>query len=272
MPIRNEISATGRASQKLPAADASHENERPESTMMENGVHVSDVPDGLPLDRDSASPDIHSGDTDTPKADLPARRRTIVVESISKPLVRQSFAPISAQPASPAIKKGRRVATSKTGHEEDRDALMRAPRADTNLGKNPESRTYIRGVLHPHPWQLRFGAVFSLLLLINLPAAVISALLLLASRESPDSFAWVPAWLLAFPLALPLTCYGYLLWGFTGKCRICKQKLFIHQGALKHVNAHRLPGLGYVVPLSLHLLAFHWFRCSSCGASVRLRK
>ncbi len=272
MPIRNEISATGRASQKLPAADASHENERPESTMMENGVHVSDVPDGLPLDRDSASPDIHSGDTDTPKADLPARRRTIVVESISKPLVRQSFAPISAQPASPAIKKGRRVATSKTGHEEDRDALMRAPRADTNLGKNPESRTYIRGVLHPHPWQLRFGAVFSLLLLINLPAAVISALLLLASRESPDSFAWVPAWLLAFPLALPLTCYGYLLWGFTGKCRICKQKLFIHQGALKHVNAHRIPGLGYVVPLSLHLLAFHWFRCSSCGASVRLRK
>jgi hypothetical protein len=176
---------------------------------------------------------------------------------------------ISAQPAK---EKGNRVPGSKSGHEEDRIALIRAPRAETNLGKDPDSRQFIRGVLHTHPWHLRFGAVFSLLLLANLPLAVASAFLLLASEEKPEIFAWVPQWSIAFPIALPITGLGYLLWGLTGKCRICNQKLFTRKGALKHVKAHRLPGMGFVVPLCLHLLAFNWFRCSSCGTPVRLKK
>lgn len=161
---------------------------------------------------------------------------------------------------------------SKNGHEEDRVALIRAPRAETNLGKDPGSRTYIRGVLHSHPWILRLGAVFSLLLLVNLPLAVASAFLLLASQERPDFFSWVPEWMLAFPIALPVTGIGYMIWGLTGKCRICNQKLFARRGALKHDKAHRIPGMGFVVPLCLHLLAFSWFRCSSCGTPVRLKK
>ncbi len=72
--------------------------------------------------------------------------------------------------------------------------------------------------------------------------------------------------------ALPIVGLGYLIWGFSGKCRICTQKLFVNKGALKHIKAHRLPGMGYVVPLCLHLLAFSWFRCSSCGTPVRLKK
>ncbi len=151
-------------------------------------------------------------------------------------------------------------------------ALIRAPREKTNRGKDPNSRSYVRGVLHTHPWSLRVGAVFSLLLLINLPLAIISAFLLLVSREYPDTFSGVPEWILAFPIALPIIGLGYLFWGFSGKCRICTQKLFVHKAALKHVKSHRLPGMGYVVPLCIHLLLFNWFRCSSCGTPVRLKK
>jgi hypothetical protein len=194
------------------------------------------------------------------------------VELISKPNAHRSPPSFSAQPAGPAVQKGRRIPASKSGHEEDRVALMRAPLAETNLGKDPESRSYIRGVLHTHPWHLRLGALFSLLLIANLAAAIASAFLLLASEEYPELFGWVPAWFLAFPISLPVTAAGYLFWGMSARCLICKQKLFVRSGALKHVKAHRLPGLGFVVPLCLHIFAFHWFRCPSCGTPVRLRK
>ena len=78
-------------------------------------------------------------------------------------------------------------------------ALLRAPRASTNKGRDPLSRWYIRGVLHSHPFSTYAGALVTLLLLIMTPVAVISALLLLLSGETPEQFAWVPAWLLAFP-------------------------------------------------------------------------
>lgn len=244
----------------------------PGKIMMGNGLRVSDVPAGIFLNRYVGDLDVRIGTPPPPKQELPSRRQSGNLEFISKPSKRQAFASFSAQPATPAKEKGNRVPGSKSGHEEDRIALIRAPLAQTNLGKNPESRQYIRGVLHTHPWRLRFGAVFSLLLLANLPLAIASAFLLLASEEKPKIFAWVPQWWLAFPIALPLTGLGYLLWGLTGKCRICNQKLFARKGALKHVKSHRIPGMGFVVPLCLHLLAFNWFRCSSCGTPVRLRK
>ncbi len=244
----------------------------PGKIMMEKGLRVSDVPAGLLLNRYSGDLDVRMGDPAAPKPDLPSRRQSGNVETISRPYVRQGFTSTAAASAIPLKRKGNRVPASKSGHEEDRVALIRAPRAETNLGKDPESRNYIRGVLHTHPWNLRLGAIFSLLLLISLPLAVASAFLLLASQEKPEIFAWVPKWMLAFPIALPVTGIGYMLWGMTGKCRICHQKLFTRKGALKHLMAHRIPGMGFVVPLCLHLLVFNWFRCSSCGTPVRLRK
>ena len=244
----------------------------PGKIMMGKGLRVSDVPAGILLNRYTGDLDVRIGTPPPPKPELPSRRQSGNLESISRPSPRLAFAATSAPPATPAKEKGSRVPGSTSGHEEDRVALIRAPLAETNLGKNPESRLFIRGVLHTHPWHLRFGAVFSLLLLVNLPLAIASAFLLLTSQEKPEIFAWVPKWFLAFPIALPVTGLGYLLWGLTGKCRICNQKLFARKGALKHVKAHRLPGMGFVVPLCLHLLAFNWFRCSSCGTPVRLRK
>lgn len=244
----------------------------PGRIMMEKGLGVSDVPAGLLLNRYSGDLDVRIADPAAPKSEVPARRRPGNVESIASTATRRQFKASSAKGIAHPISGVKRIPNSKNGNEEDRVALIRAPREETNRGKDPESRLYIRGVLHTHPWSLRLGAVFSLLLLINLPVAIVSGFLLLASREKPEVFDWVPQWLLAFPIVLPLTGLGYLFWGMTGKCRICTQKLFVHKAALKHVKAHRFPGMGYVVPLCLHLLAFSWFRCSSCGTPVRLKK
>ncbi len=155
---------------------------------------------------------------------------------------------------------------------QSRQDLMRAPREATNKGRNPESRWFIRGVLHSNPVALYFGALITLCLTMVLPASVLSALLLILSSEVPESFSWVPAWLLAFPIALPLFGFAYLFWGVGGKCRICNQKLFIHRSHLKNAKAHHVPGLGYVIPLCLHLLVFRWFRCTHCGTPARVKE
>lgn len=245
----------------------------PGKIMMEKGLRVADVPAGLLLNRYSGDLDVRIGDPAAPKTEVPSRRRNGHVESVTKQqATNRHFEASSPKSLVASMKGGKRKPSSKSGHEENRVALIRAPREETNRGKDPESRRYVRGVLHTHPLSLRIGAVFALLLLINLPLAIVSGFLLLASREYSGSLDWVPKWIILFPLALPITGLGYLIWGMTGKCRICTQKLFVHKGALKHIKAHRLPGMGYVVPLCLHLLAFNWFRCSSCGTPVRLKK
>ncbi len=154
---------------------------------------------------------------------------------------------------------------------EDRLTLLRTPRSTTNKGRNPQSRWYIRGVLHSHPWSIYLGAVATLLLMVMVPAAVISAALLLASRELPERFSWVPDWLLVFPAVLPLFGLAYLIVGL-GNCRICGQKLFVHRSHLKNSRSHRIRGFGYILPLCIHIVLFRWFRCTHCGTPVRLKK
>ncbi len=245
----------------------------PGQAMMEKKLRVSDIPAGILLSRYSGDLDVRVGDPEAaPRTDVPSRRNATSTERFEAKAQQRPFDPASVKAAVPSQSGGKRIPKSKEGHEEDRVALIRAPREKTNRGKDPNSRRYVRGVLHSHPWSLRIGAVLSLLLLIDLPLAIISAFILLIAGENPESFAWVPKWILAFPLSLPVIGIGYMIWGFSGKCRICTQKLFVHKGALKHVKAHRLPGMGYVVPLCLHLLLFSWFRCSSCGTPVRLKK
>lgn len=246
----------------------------PGKIMMEKKLSVSDVPAGLLLDSSLGNLNVRSEDSTSLKPDMPTRRMPTNVEQHATTKQERTQFDASNLKSVVGERKTRavRVPSSKEHDEQDRVALIRAPLEKTNRGKKPESRRYVRGVLHTHPWSLRIGAVFSLLLLLNLPLAIISAFLLLISQENPGTLQWVPGWILAFPIALPLVGLGYLIWGFNGKCRICTQKLFVHKGALKHIKAHRLPGLGYVVPLCIHLLLFKWFRCSSCGTPVRLKK
>ena len=159
-----------------------------------------------------------------------------------------------------------------TAPKDDRVALIRGPRVGTNLGRDPQSRRFIRGVLHSHPLSLGIGAVVTLLLAFLLPMAVISAGLLLLSDQMPLSFTWVPKWLLVFPLGLPVVGFAWLIWGISGSCRICGQKLFVPRMCLKNSKAHHIRWLGHIIPTAAHLLLFRWFRCIYCGTPVRLQK
>ncbi|HEX7262157.1 MAG TPA: hypothetical protein VF258_10110, partial [Luteolibacter sp.] len=104
------------------------------------------------------------------------------------------------------------------------------------------------------------------------PLAILSAGLLLLLSEMPAHFGWVPEWLLAFPLALPVLGIAYLIWGMHGSCRVCGQKLFVPRMCLKNSKAHQIRGLGHIVPVCLHILLFKWFRCTYCGTPIRLKK
>ncbi len=160
----------------------------------------------------------------------------------------------------------------KTSPSNDRMALMRAPRAETNKGRNPKSRRYIHGVLHSRPWSIAAGALITLLIFAITPLAVISSLLLLLSGEMPQKFGWVPGWFIVFPMSLPFFGLGYLTWGLGGFCRICGQRLFRNGSHRKSPRAHHVRGLGYIIPLCFHILLFRWFRCSHCGTSIRLKE
>ena len=156
--------------------------------------------------------------------------------------------------------------------ENDRVALLRAPRESTNKGRNPQSRWYIRGVLHTHSGSIWFGAAITLLLLVMIPTSVISATLLLLSGEMPETFGWVPGWLLWVPVTLPAIGIVYLIFNSRGTCRVCGQKLFIFRPHTKNSKAHHVPGLGYIIPLCFQILIFRWFRCTHCGTPIRLKE
>jgi len=215
----------------------------PGKMMMEKQLRVGDIPAGLLLNRYSGNLDVRIGELERLKADVPARRNIGISERFDTQEQQRYFDDTHIKPILPEPgPKRKRTAKSKDPDKEDRVRLIRAPRERTNKGKKPESRRFVRGVLHTHPWSLRVGAVCTLLLLANLPLAIISAFLLLLLGEYPESFGWVPKWVLVFPITLPIFAIAYLIWGFSAKCRICAQKLFVHKRALKHIKTHRIRG------------------------------
>lgn len=143
--------------------------------------------------------------------------------------------------------------------------LVNAPRAQTNEGLNPHSRRYVRGVLHPRPWHVRMGAIASLLALPTLPFPFIGLALMAAYREQ---------WYYFLPLPLITLVFGvlYLMIATKPRCRICGQPLFVPKRCFRHVKAHHVRLIGYIIPTSLQLLIFKWFRCIFCGTSIRLKE
>jgi hypothetical protein len=245
----------------------------PARTLVENQLGVADIPAAILLNR-------YSGDLDV-KVDqrLPANRQP---KPASTP---NSYVRIADQ-GQPRLEMDtsrmrttddlgdptQQVPVVKPSPANDRVALIRTPRTTTNKGRDPRSRWYIRGVLHSHPTSIVFGAIATLLVMVMIPLSVVSAALLLASAEVPEHFGWVPAWLLAFPLALPLLGIFYLICGLGANCRVCGQKLFVHRSHLKNSKAHHIRGLGYILPLCVQILMFRWFRCTHCGTPVRLKE
>ena len=165
-----------------------------------------------------------------------------------------------------------RASSTKAGMEDDRIALLRAPRPETNKGRKPGSPFFIRGVLHDQPLKVWFGGFFLVLLQLCIPLAVVAAPLLILLDQQPEKFAWVPKWVIAFPIAVPVLGVLYALVSTRAKCRVCAQRIYVPKHCLKNKKAHHLPLLGYIGAVALHVITFKWFNCTFCGTSIRIKK
>lgn len=131
---------------------------------------------------------------------------------------------------------------------------------------------YLHGEVHGHPVRLFAGAFTTLLVILSIPLALLAVGLLVLSVKTPDRFSWVPEWLLVFPAAVPLFGLIYVCLAFGVRCRACGYRIFAHRTHARHSSAHHVWGLGYIVPLALHLMFRGWFRCSHCGTNIILKK
>jgi hypothetical protein len=150
--------------------------------------------------------------------------------------------------------------------------LVTTTRPETNKGVSPDSRGYIRGVLHPKPVTVWWGALLTLFAQFAVPLGIVSMALLLLKDQKQEAFAWVPAWFFVFPISVFTFGILYLTISHNCSCCICGQKLFVPKNCLKNKKAHRIAFLGYIFPIALHTVLFRWFRCSHCGTSMRLKK
>lgn len=213
----------------------------PAKVLMENQVSVSQIPAGIMLNNYVGDLDVRVGQLDAQQASPHA-----------------SVGQAQQHPQSAAVAR----------HD-----LLRTARESTNRGRDPKSRWYVRGVLHSNPLTIYFAAIVSTLTVFLMPASILSAMLLVLSREIPETFSWVPSWLLWVPASVLVIGPAYLIFGLSGRCRICNQRLFVHRSHHhKNNKAHHVTGLGYVLPLCLHMLVFKWFRCTHCGTAVRVKE
>lgn len=257
----------------------------PAKVFMENRVRVGEIPPAILLNRHQGDLDVRT-DQWVPQTQgaaksarsAPAPQTSQYVMFSDAPASRLEIdtakvKPLSSQSGERRRKSGRRNQDQAPEQVvDDRLDLLRAPRPETNRGRTPESRLYIRGVLHTHPKSIWFGAWITLVTGVWLPASILAGVLLLLSDQSPANFGWVPPWVLWFPVMLPVIGGSYLIWGLGGSCRICGQKLFVHRPHRKHIKAHHVRLMGYIIPLCVHILLFRWFRCTHCGTPVRLKE
>lgn len=246
----------------------------PGAILQEHGLTVPEIPMGISAYEATGRAQSQQGENRIPamRAEISAKR-SIQWQNMESRTAAKSDMDLSRLKTIHEIEEVRaRLPKRVEKPVDDRVTLIRSPRAETNNGVDPESRRYVRGVLHSHPFSIFSGAVFTLVMMGLAPVAVISSVLLLLSRERPQSFDWVPKWWLVFPMALPVFAVLWAIWGLSGSCRVCGQRLFIHRPHRKNAKAHHVIGLGYVFPLCIHILLFRWFRCTHCGTPVRLKK
>ncbi|MFC5049605.1 hypothetical protein ACFPK9_03095 [Rubritalea spongiae] len=153
-------------------------------------------------------------------------------------------------------------ALPKKNGEIDRTKVVKP---ETNEGVNPNSRNYVRGVLHNDQIGTSFGAYafVSTILLVILSLAPIVYIVL-----NPQSYMFgllTPAlWIVAISL--------YLSSARKTTCPVCRQRQFVPKSCLKHNKAHHIRGLGHMLPTAIHLICFRWFRCVFCGTSIRVKE
>ena len=144
------------------------------------------------------------------------------------------------------------------------------PSEGLNVGVSPESRRFVRGVMHPNPWSVRTSAIFAVLVEIMLIANFIGIpWLLYHEYASGENMAW---WVLGLASGLFLSALLYLFCGISSRCRVCGQRQFAPKKCIKNKKAHHIPLVGYIFPTALHAIFFKWFYCTYCGTAVRLKK
>ena len=153
-----------------------------------------------------------------------------------------------------------------------RHQLMRTTLPETNLGVNPNSRRYVRGVLHANRGQVIWGAIFTIACQLIIPIGICAALMLLLKDQKKAMFQWVPSWFIVLPFLVFVFGLLYFLVSFHANCRVCGQKCFVPRECLKNKKAHHVPLLGYILPTAIHMLVFRWFRCAHCGTPIRLKE
>lgn len=143
-----------------------------------------------------------------------------------------------------------------------------APASPERINANEElPRTMRRGVVHPSPGLLIFGALISLLWRLAAVAALGGSVWLLLHTDRPSDYAAEIS--IAAGVLLLLGMAQLVVMG-KARCRICSCHLFYSRNCVKNRKAHSLPGLGKTASLSLHLLLFQWFRCMYCGTAIKL--
>lgn len=135
-------------------------------------------------------------------------------------------------------------------------------------------RRVVRGVPHPRPWRVWFGALAVLFFRFALISLVLGSLVLLPmaflSPESEEGQRYMFI-LLGILLAWMVSGLLYLLIALPSRCRVCTNQLYVNKRCTKNAKAHSLWGFGLTGSLALHALLFGWFRCMYCGTAIRLR-
>jgi len=143
--------------------------------------------------------------------------------------------------------------------------LTRSTRRETNEGVNPNSKRFVRGVLHKRAGSFMFSLLAYLTFVLCIIAGFSLPLLALIDKEK---FFWA----MFSPLLIIVGILIYLMFTGRASCPICNQKQFAPKNCLKHRDAHHLPVIGYMLPTALHAMFFKWFKCIFCGTSVRLKE
>jgi len=174
------------------------------------------------------------------------------------------------QPEGEEFEQIKKANEKEAKNRNERVRLLTTTRSETNKGRKPGSRRFIRGVLHPLPGRMYLGAFVSVLGIVLVPLAIIAGLALFINDSLGNPA--LPEWLLVFPILLPIVGILWILVASGCRCRVCGQKIFLPKNCLKHRNAHKLPLIGYIFPTALHILSFKWFRCIFCGTPIRLKE
>ncbi|MFT4175117.1 MAG: DUF4332 domain-containing protein [Luteolibacter sp.] len=247
----------------------------PGKHFVEAGVAVSDIPPAMFLNRFPENLEFRTGrekeEEEVHEEDSPASLSVKPAAVSETPFSQSGQVGIDvSRLRSTAEVTGRQ--SKRASSSSDGSRLKKAPLDETNRGVSPDSRRYIRGVLVDERLTLRLLAIFTILVHVLLWCSVISVGLLMLSDGKPASFGWVPKGLLGFPFSLLFFGTAYLFFAPRCGCQICRQKFFWPRHCIKNPKAHHIKGLGYILPLCLHLLIFRWFRCTYCGTPLRLKE